>query len=211
MKTATLPAAPRKAAARHLSFTPRFAEPGVSAFDGIAWEKRVAEITDDTGKAMFRQENIEVPAAWSELATKIVSSKYFYGDAAGGSDPARGGREHSVRQLVHRVARTIADWGRQDGYFEDEETAEVFYQDLSWLCLHQHGAFNSPVWFNVGLYQEYGIGEGGSEGNWHWDPAAGHARRAPGQYHFPQASACFIQGVEDSMEDIMRLAHSEAM
>src|SRR5690606_14301323 len=107
-----------------------------------------------TGKAMFRQENIEVPAAWSELATKIVSSKYFYGDATLGDDPLTGGREHSVKQLVHRVVRTIADWGFEDGWFADAATTEVFYQDLSWLCLNQHGAFNSPVWFNVGLYQQ---------------------------------------------------------
>jgi ribonucleoside-diphosphate reductase alpha chain len=210
MKTAARPTR-RKTSTSSLRFTPHFAHPDVSAFDEITWERRTAEITDDTGKAMFRQENIEVPADWSELATKIVSSKYFYGDATVNADPANGGREHSVRQLVHRVARTIADWGFADGYFADDESAEVFYQDLCWLCLHQHGAFNSPVWFNVGLYQEYAIGEGGAEGNWYWDENTGHARRAPGQYHYPQASACFIQGVGDTMEDIMRLAQSEAM
>jgi ribonucleoside-diphosphate reductase alpha chain len=194
-----------------LSFTPEFATPGVSAYEEVLWEKRTAEITDETGKAMFRQENIEVPAAWSELATKIVSSKYFYGDASLGNDPLTGGREHSVRQLVHRVVRAIADWGLEDGWFVDAATTEVFYQDLSWLCLNQHGAFNSPVWFNVGLFQQYRVGEGGGEGNWCWDEAKNHAVRAPGQYHFPQASACFIQGVGDTMEDIMRLAESEAM
>ena len=194
-----------------LAFEARFSTPGISPFDEIEWDHRTAEITDDSGKAMFRQENVEVPKAWSELATKIAVSKYFYGDASLGKDPLKGGREQSVRQLIHRVTRTIADWGLADGYFADETSAENFYQDLTWLCLHQHGAFNSPVWFNVGLHHHYGVGENGGEGSWFWDPAAGKARRAPGQYHYPQASACFIQGVKDNMEDIMRLATSEAM
>ncbi len=194
-----------------LAFEPKFATPGVSPFDEIEWDQRTAEITDDSGKALFRQENVEVPKSWSELATKIAVSKYFYGDASIGKDPNKGGREQSVRQLVHRVTRTITDWGLEDGYFANETSAEVFYQDLTWLCLHQYGAFNSPVWFNVGLYHQYGVGKGGSEGSWHWDDEAGKARRATSQYHYPQASACFIQGVKDNMEDIMRLATSEAM
>ena len=203
--------APAPAVSAGLTFEARFATPGISPFDEIEWDHRTAEITDDSGKAMFRQENVEVPKAWSELATKIAVSKYFYGDASLGTDPRTGGREQSVRQLVHRVTRTIADWGTADGYFADETSAENFYQDLTWLCLHQHGAFNSPVWFNVGLHHQYGVGDGGSEGSWFWDPELGKARRAPGQYHYPQASACFIQGVKDNMEDIMRLASSEAM
>ena len=194
-----------------LKFTAHFATPGISPFDEIEWDHRTAEITDDSGKAMFRQENVEVPKAWSELATKIAVSKYFYGDASIGKDPHHGGREQSVRQLIHRVTRTIADWGLEDGYFADTASAENFYEDLTWLCLHQHGAFNSPVWFNVGLYGQYGVGKNGGEGSWFWDATQGKARRAPGQYHYPQASACFIQGVKDNMEDIMRLATSEAM
>lgn len=194
-----------------LAFEARFATPGKSPFDQIEWDLRTAEITDDSGKAMFRQENVEVPKIWSELATKIAVSKYFYGDASIGTDPRRGGREQSVRQLIHRVTRTITDWGHEDGYFADDASAENFYQDLTWLCLHQYGAFNSPVWFNVGLYHQYGIGKGGSEGSWYWDEESGKARRASSQYVYPQASACFIQGVRDNMEDIMRLATSEAM
>ncbi|MEI8037422.1 MAG: vitamin B12-dependent ribonucleotide reductase [Verrucomicrobiota bacterium] len=194
-----------------LTFEPSFATPGILPFDEIEWQHRTAEITDDSGKALFRQDNVEVPKSWSELATKIAVSKYFYGDAAQGTDPHTGGREQSVRQLVHRVTRSITDWGLEDGYFADAASAEVFYQDLTWLCVHQYGAFNSPVWFNVGLYHQYGVGKGGSEGGWHWEDEGGKARRAPGQYHYPQASACFIQSVKDNMEDIMRLAASEAM
>lgn len=194
-----------------LTFQATFAKPGVSPFDDVKWDTRTAEITDDSGKAMFRQENVEVPEFWSPLSTKIAVSKYFYGDQSLGNDPANGGREHSVRQLVHRVSRTIADWGLEDGYFADKDSGENFYNDLTWLCLHQYGAFNSPVWFNVGLHAQYGIGEGGTEGNWCWNADKGEAVRSPNQYLYPQASACFIQGVQDNMEDIMRLATSEAM
>ena len=107
-------------------------------FDQIEWEKRTAEITDDSGKVIFKQENIEVPKSWSALATKIAVSKYFYGDVANGTDPHKGGRETSVRQLVHRVTRTITDWGIADGYFANAETAETFYDELTWLCVNQH-------------------------------------------------------------------------
>ncbi|RME94977.1 MAG: vitamin B12-dependent ribonucleotide reductase, partial [Verrucomicrobia bacterium] len=137
--------------AKRLRLERVFSTPGVHPFDQVTWEKRTAEITDDSGKVIFRQENVEVPASWSQLATKVVCSKYFYGD------PAKPEREHSVRQLIHRVTRTIADWGVKDGYFSKED-GEVFYEELTWLCLNQYGAFNSPVWFNVGLYHQYGIG-----------------------------------------------------
>ena len=113
-------------------------------YDQVEWERRTAEITDDAGKVVFKQENVEVPKAWSLLATKVVVSKYFYGEQG---TPER---ETSVRQLVHRICRTIADWGIKDGYFTKTD-GEVFCDELTWLCLNQYGAFNSPVWFNVGL------------------------------------------------------------
>ena len=166
---------------------------------------------DDSGKVIFKQEDIEVPKSWSALATKIAVSKYFYGDIANGTDPYKGGRETSVRQLIHRVTRTIADWGMADGYFADAEAAEIFYDELTWLCVNQHGAFNSPVWFNVGLYHQYGVGKGAGAGNYFYNRETGKAERAPSQYEYPQGSACFIQSVDDTMEDIMRLATSEAM
>ena len=210
----TLDAPPRPVSAPSnfdsgLTFEPCFATPGISPFDEIEWDHRTAEITDDSGKAMFRQENVEVPKAWSELATKIAVSKYFYGDASLGKDPLKGGREQSVRQLIHRVTRTIADWGLADGYFADDASAENFYQDLTWLCLHQHGAFNSPVWFNVGLFHQYGVK--GAACNWHWDAETEQVRVPENPYEYPQGSACFIQAVQDNMEDIMELARSEAM
>src|SRR6476660_8559137 len=194
-----------------LHFKRVFSDGKCAPFDEVEWERRTAEITDDSGKIIFKQDSIEVPADWSELATKIAVSKYFYGDIANGTDPEQGGRETSLRQLIHRVTRTIADWGLLDGYFADTQTADLFYDELTWLCLKQHGAFNSPVWFNVGLYQQYGIGDGAGEGNYFYNRETGTADRAATQYEYPQGSACFIQSVDDTMEDIMRLATSEAM
>ena len=200
-----------KGKGKGLRFDRVFSDASVAPFNQIDWERRTAEITDDSGKVIFKQENIEVPKSWSALATKIAVSKYFYGDIANGTDPYKGGRETSVRQLVHRVTRTIADWGLADGYFANAQQAEVFYDELTWLCVNQHGAFNSPVWFNVGLHHQYGIGRDAGLGNYFYNRETGEAERAPSQYVYPQGSACFIQSVDDTMEDIMRLATSEAM
>jgi len=179
-----------------------FSTPGTNPFDQLEWEQRSAKITSDGGEVIFEQNNIEVPATWSQLATKVVVSKYFYGDQAIGQ------REYSVKQLVHRVCRTIADRGKKDGYFGDAD-AEIFYNELSWLCVNQYGAFNSPVWFNVGLFDVYGVA--GSKHNYHWDCRQEKAVECKNSYEYPQASACFIQSVKDTMADIMRLANSEAM
>src|ERR1700746_2959196 len=199
----------RKTAGLH--FKRVFSDPAVAPFDQIEWERRTAEITDDGGKVIFKQEDIEVPKNWSALATKIAVSKYFAGEIANATAPYKGGRETSVRQLIHRVTRTITDCGIADNYFADAEAAETFYDELTWLCLNQHGAFNSPVWFNVGLYHQYGVGKGAGAGNYFYNRETGKAERAASQYEYPQGSACFIQSVEDTMEDIMRLATSEAM
>ena len=172
-------------------------------FDRVQWEIRSAAIKGENGEVLFEQDNCEVPEFWSQLATNVICSKYFYGEVG---TPER---EYSVRQLVHRVTRTITDWGLEDGYFASAEDGERFYRDLSWLCLHQHGAFNSPVWFNVGLYHQYGVT--GDPCNWRWDPQAREVVQPENPYEFPQGSACFIQHVEDNMEDIMALARSEAM
>jgi ribonucleoside-diphosphate reductase alpha chain len=202
--------APKKKS-KGLRFERVFSDAKVAPFDQVDWERRTAEITDDSGKVIFKQENIEVPKSWSALATKIAVSKYFYGDIANGTDPHQGGRETSVRQLVHRVTRTITDWGIADGYFANAEAADTFYDELTWLCVNQHGAFNSPVWFNVGLHHQYGTGRDAGLGNYFYNRTTGQAERAATQYEYPQGSACFIQSVEDTMEDIMRLATSEAM
>lgn len=172
-------------------------------FETVEWELRSAAIKDENGDVLFEQTDCEIPASWSQLATNVVVSKYFYGENGTRE------RERSVRDLIHRVTRTIADWGRQDGYFASEADSERFYRELTWLCLHQHGSFNSPVWFNVGLYHQYGIT--GDKCTWHYDVETHRLVQPDNPYEYPQASACFIQSVEDNMEDIMRLASSEAM
>jgi ribonucleoside-diphosphate reductase alpha chain len=187
-----------------------FSTEGASPFEQVEWEERTAEIKDERGRVIFQQTNCEFPRDWSQLAVNVVASKYFYGDVASGNgDPATGKREFSVRQLIDRVTRTIADWGKADGYFATPDDAERFYDELTSVCLQQCGSFNSPVWFNVGLFHRYGIT--GPANNWRWDEESGGVVRATSAYQFPQASACFIQSVSDDMEGIMRLAFSEAM
>src|SRR5258706_8359618 len=138
----------KPASKKHVAIRRTFSNSKIKPFEQIEWDQRTAEITDDNGKVIFKQENVEVPRSWSILATKVVVSKYFYGEQG---TPER---ETSVRQLIHPVCRTIADWGIKDGYF-NKASGEVFYNELTWLCLNQYGAFNSPVWFNVGLYHQY--------------------------------------------------------
>ena len=180
-----------------------FSTPGTHPFEQVTWENRSARICDEKGEVIFEQRDVEVPSDWSQLATNVVVSKYFYGET--GTDR----RERSVKQLLHRVARTIADWAKGDGLFASDDDAERYYHELTYLCVNQYGAFNSPIWFNVGLYHQNGID--GSEGSYHWDPKEDQPLRTMRSYEHPQVSACFIQSVEDDMEDIMRLAASEAM
>ncbi len=172
-------------------------------FDTVEWELRTAVIKGEGGEVVFEQTDCEMPATWTQLATNVVASKYLYGELNTGE------REKGARQLIHRVCRTMADWGIDDGYFTTVEDGERFYRELSWLCLHQHASFNSPVWFNVGLYHQYGVK--GAMCNWHWDPETESVAQPENPYEYPQGSACFIQSVRDDMEDIMELARSEAM
>ena len=194
----------RSAAAKRGMAVPRvFSTEGASPYDLVEWDLRTAAIKDEKGRVLFEQVDCEIPRGWSQLATNVVVSKYFYGEI---NTPER---EGGVRQLVDRVTRTIADWGREDGYFASAEDAERFYDELTTLCLNQYGAFNSPVWFNVGLFHRYGIQ--GAANNWRWDEETRTVVRAANAYEYPQGSACFIQSVDDDMDSIMKLAHSEAM
>jgi ribonucleoside-diphosphate reductase alpha chain len=187
-----------------------FSVEGSSPFDQVEWDRRTAEIKDERGRVIFQQTDCEVPRTWSQLATNVVASKYFYGDVASGNgNPGMAKRECSVRLLIDRVTRTITDWGQVDGYFATTEDGERFYDELTALCLNQYGSFNSPVWFNVGLFHQYGIS--GPANNWRWDDESRGVVKATSAYQYPQASACFIQSVSDDMEGIMRLAFSEAM
>jgi ribonucleoside-diphosphate reductase alpha chain len=152
-----------------------FAPTTGSVWDTVRWEKRAAIIKNSDGETIFEQLDLDFPSSWSQTATQVVASRYFRGHIG------EEGRESSVRDLISRVVDTIADWGLADDYFDDRADAEAFRDDLRWLCLHQHVAFNSPVWFNVGAEKE------------------------------AQCSACFINGVEDTMESILGLAKTEGM
>ncbi len=122
----------------------RFTEPGDHPFDRIEWDRRTAGISTEKGEAVFEQENVEVPRAWSQTATNIVAQKYFRGTLG---TPQR---EHSVRQLIGRVVGAIAHWGDEGGYFRSEVDRDAFRDELTHLLVHQMMSFNSPVWFNCG-------------------------------------------------------------
>jgi ribonucleoside-diphosphate reductase alpha chain len=148
-------------AGQALTVPRRFTTPGQHPFDTVDWELR------DAAVGSFRQEGVEFPVAWSQNATNIVAQKYFRGQL---HSPVR---ERSVKQMIGRVAGTIADWGRARGYFASPEDGDAFEAELTYLLLHQMAAFNSPVWFNVGFEES------------------------------PQCSACFILSVEDDMDSIL--------
>lgn len=150
-----------------------FGDPAAHPFEKIRWVKREIKITSATGDVIFAQE-VVVPEFWSDQACRIAASKYF-------RVPDGGGRECSVRQLIGRVANTIAAKGFELGYFDGEESRENFERDIAWLTLHQYMAFNSPVWFNVGIEDT------------------------------PQCSACFILSVEDDMHSILKWYETEGM
>jgi ribonucleoside-diphosphate reductase alpha chain len=173
-------------------------EPGKTPYDDIRWELRTASIGNDKGAVIFEQRDVEVPADWSQTATNIVASKYFYGKI-GAPD-----RERSVAQLVHRVVDTIADWGRDQRYFRTAEDAENFRNELAHLMLTQKACFNSPVWFNVGVPEPRGYG-------WYYDEASADFARVKPNDRKPQCSACFINSVGDTLESILDLAKTEGM
>ncbi len=159
-----------------LGFERRWTTPGVNPFDEVEWERRDAVIGNEKGEAVFEQKAVEMPVFWSQMATNVVVSKYFRGPLG---TPQR---ETSLRQVISRVVDTITNWGREGGYFATGDDAGTFHAELTHLILHQKMAFNSPVWFNIGV---------------------------PGATQ--QASACFINSVEDKMESILGLAKTEGM
>ena len=191
--------------------------PGLNSVTGapseLVYERRSSVITNPDGSIVFKMEGAEIPSTWSQLATDIVISKYFrkaglFGDAKQG--------EKSVRQVVYRIAHTIRDAAEKfGGYFATKADADAFEHELSFLMVHQVGAFNSPVWFNCGLWAQYGIT--GSGGNWAWDSSQRQSTNAPSPmvetknaYERPQCSACFIQAANDDLMSIYELVKSEA-
>ena len=177
-------------------FTARL-EAGRSPYDEVQWETRTATIGNDKGAVIFEQRDVEMPTGWSQTATNIVASKYFHGKM--GSPE----RERSLADLVHRVVDTMADWGLAAGYFATPEDGEAFRDELAHLMLNQKAAFNSPVWFNVGVKESRGYG-------WFHDAATDSIQTLTKEAR-PQCSACFIVSVKDSLESILDLAKTEGM
>ncbi len=182
-----------------------FTRPGVDPLDDVRWDRRRTVIANPDGSVVFQMDDVEVPAAWSQLATDIVVSKYFRKAGV----PGTPGHETSVRQVVHRLAHTIRTTGeRQGGYFATPGDADAFEAELTYMLVHQVGAFNSPVWFNCGLYHEYGIE--GSGGSYAVNLEGGGVQVTADSYSRPQVSACFIQSVEDDLMSIFELVKNEA-
>ncbi len=183
-----------------ISFSRHFTarqEAGRTPYDDIQWETRTATIGNDKGAVIFEQRDVEMPSSWSQTATNIVASKYFHGKL--GSPE----RERSLAELVHRVVDNIADWGLNGGYFATRQDGEAFRDELAHLMLHQKAAFNSPVWFNVGVKESRGYG-------WFHDSATDSIKALTNEAR-PQCSACFIVSVKDTLESILDLAKTEGM
>lgn len=191
---------------RGLSLSRRYTQVGQDPFASVVWERRQSIITNPDGSIVFKMEGAEIPAEWSQLATDIVVSKYFrkaglYGDKNLG--------ETSVRQVVTRLARTIRAAGEQlGGYFATRKDADTFESELTFMLVNQYGAFNSPVWFNCGLFHEYRIE--GSGGNWAYSEIDDQIVETKNAYAHPQCSACFIQAVDDDLMAIYELVKNEA-
>ncbi len=158
-----------------LEFNRRYTKEGIHPYEEISWQQRDAVITSDKGEVVFSQKEVEIPKGWSQTATNIAVSHYFRGRIG------TSGREVSAKQMIDRVAKTITKWGREQGYFKTAADADVFENELTYILINQHAAFNSPVWYNVGV----------------------EAR--------PQCSACFINSVQDDMRSILNLAVTEGM
>ena len=182
----------------------RYTTPRQNPLDQVVYDKRTAVITNPDGSEVFRMDDAEVPASWSQLATDIVVSKYFRKRGVPKTDG-----ETSVRQVVHRVAHTIRTGGEElGGYFDTPEDADAFEAEMAHHLVHQMGAFNSPVWFNCGLYHEYGIA--GNGGHWYWNPEQDRIQETVDSYSHPQCSACYIQSVDDDLMSIFELLKNEA-
>ena len=198
-------AAPQKTSspkAPGLAFRRLFTKLGVSPYDEVEWDLRLAQITDAQGNVIFEQKDVEVPKDWSMTATNIVAQKYLHG-LIGTPE-----RETGVRQLVGRVAETIRDWGLSQGYFATPEDGAVFHDELVHILVRQYAAFNSPVWFNVGCDR---IEKNSDARNWFWNAEAGRVEFGVTGYRKPQCSACFINSVKDSLDSILTLAKTEGM
>lgn len=181
----------------------KFTEPGINPLEIVESEKRNSKITEPSGEVVFELKNLEVPKSWSQLATDILASKYCR--RAGVPET---GYENSAKKVVQRITNTIRLYGEKNKYFQSKEEADIFESELSEILISQKGAFNSPVWFNVGLYHHYNIK--GDGGNYYWDPETNTIKVTKDSFSNPQGSACFINGLDDDLMSIFELVKTEA-
>jgi ribonucleoside-diphosphate reductase alpha chain len=196
-------------AANGLRISRRFTTEGRDPYADIEWTFRDSRITNPDGSIVFEMKEAEVPAAWSQVASDIMVSKYFRKagvpqldedghpvlDEEG--DPVLG-PEHSARQVFNRLAGTWRWWGERNGYFASEQDAQAFEDELKYMLANQVAAPNSPQWFNTGLNWAYGL-TGPEQGFWFVDPETGEAVPSPDSYSRPSPHACFIQSVRDDL------------
>jgi ribonucleoside-diphosphate reductase alpha chain len=187
----------------------RFTRKGHSPYDGISFVKRSSEIKNPDGSTVFKWDNIDVPEQWSQLAIDILAQKYFRkaGIPQVGPDgqplldadgkPVLGG-ERDARQVYNRLAGCWTNWGRTHGYFNTEEDASAFYDELAHMLARQMAAPNSPQWFNTGLHHAYGL-SGPAQGHYYVDPKTRQMVKATNAFEHPQPHACFIQAVDDDL------------
>ena len=180
-----------------LVFSRHFTQEGTSPYDQFEYELRSSVIRNPGGDVVFEMNNVEVPRAWSQIATDILAQKYFR--KAGVPQPDGSlGRETSVKQVVHRMANCWRAWGERGDYFAAENDAQVFYEELVYCMLNQACVPNSPQWFNTGLHESYGI-TGKPQGHYFVNPASGQVEKSTSAYERPQPHACFILSVEDDL------------
>ncbi|QDK46270.1 Vitamin B12-dependent ribonucleotide reductase [Bdellovibrio sp. ZAP7] len=187
-----------------LHSTSFFVPPGKNPENMFKWKKINCEIKNRKGEIFFEMKNVEAPEGWSQLAVEIAASKYFRK-----SGVPRTQHEKSVRQLVNRVVSAIAGSAlKQGGYFKNKKEADIFKNELKYILLSQRAAFNSPVWFNAGLFEAYKINSPSE--HYAWDAKKKSIQPTQNAYERPQCSACFIQSVDDSIDGIFELAKNEA-
>jgi ribonucleoside-diphosphate reductase alpha chain len=194
---------------RGLAIARRFTNPGSDPLEAITYDKRTSRIVNTNGSVVFEMKDAEVPAAWSQVATDIVVSKYFRKagvpqfDTKGNVIKDENGNvvtgpERSVKQVVRRLAGCWRWWGEEHGYFATKQDAQTFEDELKYMLVHQMAAPNSPQWFNTGIAYAYDI-TGPAQGHYYCDPITGEVRKSEDAYTHPQPHACFIQGVADDM------------
>lgn len=186
-----------------------FTTPGSNPLDEVTYEKRTSRIANTDGSVVFEMKEAEIPAAWSQVATDIMVSKYFRKagvpqyDADGNElknadGTVQTGPERSAKQVVGRLTGCWRHWGEEYGYFQSAQDAQAFEDELSYMLIHQMAAPNSPQWFNTGLNYAYGI-SGPAQGHHYCDPVTGEVKLSQDAYTHPQPHACFIQSVDDDM------------